>query len=72
MAPRKTTTTKHSKTQHSNSQAQAPKTEPLTSVPQSKTAAAAQVGMTLATNDQWSRAYWDENDLHFEERELFG
>jgi hypothetical protein len=60
MAPQKTTTPKH------------PKTEPLTSVPQSKTAAAAQVGMTLATNDQWSRAYWDENDLHFEERELFG
>ena len=48
------------------------KAQPLTTQPQSKSAAAQQAGMTLATNDKWSQAYWDPNDLHSKERELFG
>ncbi len=40
--------------------------------PQSKQKAAVQAGMFLHTNDAWSKAYFDENDLHCIERELFG
>jgi hypothetical protein len=40
--------------------------------PQSKQQAAAQAGMFLHTDDQWSKAYFDSADLHCQERELFG
>jgi hypothetical protein len=40
--------------------------------PQSKQQAANQVGMFLHTDDAWSLAYFDGNDLHHLERELFG
>ncbi len=40
--------------------------------PQSKQQSAVSGGMFLHTNDVWSRAYFDKNDLHFAERELFG
>jgi len=39
--------------------------------PQSKAAAATQAGMFLHTDDAWSQAYFDANDLHFLERTLF-
>ena len=39
--------------------------------PQSQQIAATQGGMFLHTDDAWSRAYFDANDLHFLERELF-
>ena len=39
--------------------------------PQSKLQAAVQAGMFLHTDDQWSLAYFNANDLHNEERELF-
>ncbi len=37
-----------------------------------KSQAARGAGMFLFTNDKWSLAYFDSNDLHCEERELFG
>ena len=40
--------------------------------PQSKQQAAISNGMFLYTNDAWSQAYFNTNDLHFLERELFG
>jgi hypothetical protein len=40
--------------------------------PQSKQQAAQDVGLFLAKNDSWSTPYWDANDLHCKERELFG
>jgi hypothetical protein len=40
--------------------------------PQSPQVAAASTGMFLRTTDAWSLAYFDNNDLHFKERELFG
>jgi len=40
--------------------------------PLAKSAAAAQRGMFLFTDDNWSRAYFNKDDLHYEERELFG
>jgi len=40
--------------------------------PQSMQQAANQVGMFLHTDDAWSLAYFDDNDLHHLERELFG
>ena len=47
--------------------------KPLVSTqPQSKQQAAVQSGMFLYTNDAWSQAYFDANDLHCVERELFG
>ncbi len=44
----------------------------VTQQQQSKTAAAQNAGVFLKTDDSWSNAYWDSNDLHFKERELFG
>jgi hypothetical protein len=52
--------------------ARAVKHPPLQKQPQSKSQAALQSGMFLATDDKWSLAYFDSNDLHCEERELFG
>lgn len=40
--------------------------------PQSKQQAAVSGGMFLHTEDAWSLAYFDQNDLHCRERLLFG
>jgi hypothetical protein len=40
--------------------------------PQIKEQAAVAHGMFLYTDDAWSLRYFDANDLHFKERELFG
>lgn len=40
--------------------------------PQVKQQAAAAHGMFLYTDDAWSLQYFDQNDLHFKEREVFG
>ena len=40
--------------------------------PQSKQQAALQAGMFLYLNDNWSAAYFNSDDLHCMERELFG
>ena len=44
----------------------------VTQQPQSKQQAALQAGMFLHTDDTWSLAYFDPNDLHCMERELLG
>jgi hypothetical protein len=40
--------------------------------PQDKQQAAVAHGMFLYTDDAWSLQYFDQNDLHFREREVFG
>jgi hypothetical protein len=40
--------------------------------PQSKQQAAVARGMFLYTDDAWSLRYFDQNDLHCKEREVFG
>ena len=40
--------------------------------PQSKQQAAVANGMFLYTDDTWSLRYFDQNDLHCKEREVFG
>jgi hypothetical protein len=40
--------------------------------PQVKQQAAVAHGMFLYTDDAWSLRYFDQNDLHFLEREVFG
>jgi hypothetical protein len=40
--------------------------------PQSKQQAAIANGMFLYVDDAWSLRYFDQNDLHFKEREVFG
>ena len=50
----------------------ASKHPPLEKQPQSKNQAAVQTGMFLFTDDKWSLAYFNTNDLHCEERVLFG
>ena len=40
--------------------------------PQVKQDAAVAHGMFLFTDDSWSRRYFDQNDLRFKEREVFG
>jgi hypothetical protein len=40
--------------------------------PQVKQQAAVAHGMFLYTDDAWSLQYFDPNDLHFKEREVFG
>jgi hypothetical protein len=44
----------------------------VTKQPQVKQEAAVSHGMFLFTDDSWSRRYFDQNDLHFKEREVFG
>ncbi len=44
----------------------------VTADPVSKQQAAKQAGMFLYTDDSWSARYWNSNDLHCLERELFG
>jgi hypothetical protein len=48
------------------------KTPLVTAEPQFKQQAAIQSGMFLYTNDSWSNAYFNDNDLHNLERKLFG
>jgi hypothetical protein len=43
-----------------------------TNQPQSKAQAATAAGVFLHTDDAWSLAYFDPNDLHNLERKLFG
>jgi hypothetical protein len=40
--------------------------------PQVQQQAAVAHGMFLYTDDAWSLRYFDPNDLHFKEREVFG
>ena len=40
--------------------------------PQVKQQAAVQHDMFLYVDDAWSLRYFDQNDLHFKEREVFG
>ena len=40
--------------------------------PQEKQVAAVAHAMFLYTDDAWSLRYFDQNDLHFLEREVFG
>ena len=40
--------------------------------PQVKQQAAVANAMFLYTDDAWSLQYFDQNDLHFKEREVFG
>ena len=40
--------------------------------PQVKEQAAIAHAMFLFTNDSWAQRYFDQNDLHFLEREVFG
>ena len=40
--------------------------------PQSKEQAAESKGIFLYTDDAWSLRYFDQNDLHCKEREVFG
>jgi hypothetical protein len=40
--------------------------------PQVKEQAAVAQAMFLYTNDAWAQRYYDQNDLHFLEREVFG
>jgi hypothetical protein len=45
---------------------------PLDKQPQLLQQAAVAKGMFLYTDDAWSLRYYDQNDLHFKEREVFG
>jgi hypothetical protein len=44
----------------------------ITKQPQVKQQAAVANAMFLYTDDAWSLRYFDKNDLHFLEREVFG
>jgi hypothetical protein len=46
--------------------------KPLQEQPQSKEQAATQAGVFLHTDGKWSLAYFNRDDLHCAERELFG
>jgi hypothetical protein len=45
---------------------------PVNKQPQVKAQAAVAHGMFLYTDDAWSLRYFDQSDLHFLEREVFG
>jgi hypothetical protein len=45
---------------------------PINKQPQVKEQAAVANGMFLYTDDAWSLRYFDQDDLHFLEREVFG
>ncbi len=49
----------------------APKHALVNKQPQSKQQAAVARGMFLYTDDAWSLRYFDQNDLHCKEREVF-
>jgi hypothetical protein len=44
----------------------------VTKQPELKEQAAVAKQMFLYTNDAWAKRYFDQNDLHFLEREVFG
>jgi hypothetical protein len=44
----------------------------VTKMPSSQTAGAAAQGIYLYANDAWAQRYFDDNDLHSVERQLFG
>ena len=67
-AAKKTT----SATKRVSASARAPKQHLITKQPQSKQQAAVAKGMFLYTDDAWSLRYFDQNDLHCKEREVFG
>jgi hypothetical protein len=48
------------------------KKRPVNKQPQVEQQAAVAHGMFLYTDDAWSLQYFDQNDLHFKEREVFG
>jgi hypothetical protein len=48
------------------------KTPLVAKQPQSKQKAALNAHIYLHTDSDWADAYFDENDLHFMDRELFG
>lgn len=48
------------------------KKELVNQQPQVKQEAAVAHGMFLYADDAWSLQYFDQNDLHFKEREVFG
>lgn len=66
------TSTKPRTTKAATSTVPTVKHPPLQKQPQSKTHAAVESGMFLFTDDKWSLAYFNPDDLHCEERELFG
>jgi len=68
MAVKKTT----SATKKESATASAPKQHMVNKQPQSKQQAAVAKGMFLYTEDAWSLRYFDQNDLHCKEREVFG
>lgn len=47
------------------------KTPKVAKQPQSKPQAAAQAHLYLHTDDAWSQAYFNKDDLHYMERTLF-
>jgi hypothetical protein len=56
-----------------SSKSGSPTKKPLiTRQPQSKQQAAVQSGMFLYTDDAWSLRYFNQGDLRYEEREIFG
>jgi hypothetical protein len=46
--------------------------QPVVKQPQSKQKAAVHAGIFLHTDDTWAAAYFNPNDLHFLDRQLFG
>ena len=48
------------------------KRAPVNKQPQNKQQAASAHGMFLYADDSWSLQYFDQNDLHSKEREVFG
>jgi hypothetical protein len=68
MATKKTT----SATKKASASTRAPKQQLVNKQPQSKQQAAVANGMFLYTDDAWSLRYFDQNDLHCKEREVFG
>ena len=48
------------------------KNELISKQPEVKQEAAVAHGMFLYVDDAWSLRYFDQNDLHFKEREVFG
>lgn len=76
----RTKTVRKTKTQSSAKQSPAPavisqgqgSNDVVDKQPQVKDQAAVANGMFLYTDDAWSLRYFDQNDLHFKEREVFG
>jgi hypothetical protein len=69
---KKKTTARKSAGSAKTAPAQGSKRQVVTKQPQQKQKAAVQSGMFLYTDDAWSLRYFDQNDLHCKEREVFG